>query len=169
MAPTNRRSFLKLGWIALGTGLTGCLGDGEPNSTDSPTDTPSPSKTAEIDCQGTATDDSWDMEGAWQADITVSNDDDRSYRVSVELIHHGSEPCHHAETSPCQMPEKRVTAFDRTIALESDKSVTFPDITLELWETWIDDYTVEIRIEDEDTASQDRVFAYETGARADWY
>lgn len=159
MRSISRRAALERGGVALAAGLGGCLG--ESDSTDSPT----PSETARTECQGASTDVSWKTGGSWDVDILVTNDDAVAYTVTATVVHAGSEPCHHVESTPCQMPEQSKTAFDRTFGLEADESRTFRDVTLELWEDWIDDYTVEVRVENDGSPSSDRVFAYETGAK----
>ncbi|MFT4883348.1 MAG: hypothetical protein ACI8U4_000853 [Natronomonas sp.] len=164
MCPLDRRSVLQLSGIALGVGLSGCFGDGDSDTAGSPTDTPA-SETPGAECPGTSADYSWETTGSWHIGFAVSNDDEESYTATVEVIHHGSEPCHHAESTPCESPEKYVTAFERTFDLGPDESRTFTDIPLELWDSWIDDSTLQVRVENEDTNSRDRVFAYEKGAK----
>ncbi|MEF8799704.1 MAG: hypothetical protein V5A38_00280 [Halolamina sp.] len=131
------------------------------------------------ECRDSSSESSWETTGSWNLDVVVTNDDAVGYTVTVDVQHRGTEPCHHAETTPCQMPEKSERAFERTFDLGADESRRFTDIPLELWEDWIDDYTVRVRIETGDTTASDSVFGYETGAnepvgadeydRADFY
>lgn len=165
MSSLNRRSLLSVTGIALGAGLGGCLGDVGSDTTDEPTDSPMATSTPGGACRGRSSDYSWKTSGSWYLDITVNNHDEIPYQITVSVIHHGSEPCHHAETTPCQSPEKYETPFEQTVDLEATESKTFTDTTLGLWNNWIDDYTVQVAIEADEMSSWDRVFAYEKGAQ----
>lgn len=177
MRSLSRRSTLKRGGVALGAALSGCLG--EFDLAGSGTDSPTPSERTGTECRDSSSETSWETAGSWDLDVVVTNNDAVAYTVSAEILHTGTEPCHHAETTPCEMPEKSETPFERTFDLPAGGSRTFSELTLELWEDWIDEYTVRVRIETGDTTATDSVFGYETGAnepvgadaydRADFY
>ncbi|MEF8773247.1 MAG: hypothetical protein V5A23_03985 [Halobacteriales archaeon] len=167
MQPRTRRSILELGGAALGAGFAGCLNGGGSNTRDTSTDSPAPSgtTTSAAERQDSPTDYSWETAGSWQAHVAVSNDDEIPYTVAVTVTHHGSKPCHHVESTPCHSPEKYETPFERVFDLAVGESKTTPAVALELWGDWIDDYTVQLRIENGDTSSRGRVLAYERGAK----
>lgn len=137
-----------------------------PTVTVTPTDTPTETATSQSDCPGSSSNYSWQMSGAWQVDLAVKNRDEVSHTVRVEIVHHGSEPCHHSTSTPaCRSPEKVITPFEQTFELPAEETQTFEDIALDLWEAWIDDYTVQVQIEDVEPSRQDSAFAYEKGAK----
>lgn len=158
----SRRSILKRGGVALGAALGGCRGFSD--SADSGTDSPTPSERTGTECQDSSSEASWETAGSWDLDVVVTNDDPVAYTVTAAIFHMGTDPCHHAETAPCEMPEKSETAFERTFDLAAGGSRTISELTVELWEGWIDDYTVRVRIETADRMASDSVFGYETGA-----
>lgn len=137
-----------------------------PTVTVTQTDTPTETATSQSDCAGSSSNYSWQMSGTWQVDLAVRNRDGVSHTVRVEIVHHGSEPCHHSKSTPtCQSPEKVITPFEQEFELPANETQTVEDIALDLWEEWIDDYTVQVQIEDVEPSRQDSAFAYEKGAK----